>query len=102
MLYEFYIYGIFNNSTHELVYVGYTQCDIQYRLKQHKSTTLKNLQGEFYIEALESGIVSRLDHENFWINYTKFLGCNLMNKLTEYPKKKRIAKGLKMNLAELI
>jgi len=74
-----YIYGLFNDLTNELVYVGST-VDLKSRLSTHLCTTAKSFRPHCRIEVLETTYFRRLELEAYWINAMLALGCNLKNK----------------------
>ncbi|KKM20405.1 hypothetical protein LCGC14_1645800 [marine sediment metagenome] len=110
-----YIYGLTDLTTNELRYVGYTddtlekRCDDHWKERNHKKRTYKrNWIRKLYEEHNQKPKIFMIEEinperweeaETFWIEYFKFLGCNLTNvalggkgrikgtKLTEEHKK---------------
>lgn len=88
-----YIYGLFDDSKSELVYVGKTKYPEQ-RLVAHLYGRAKEFKDHCRMEILESGEGLSSNDEYFWINYMKLIGCNLLNVqisrfLPRRPERKR-------------
>lgn len=83
-----YVYGLFDDSTGELVYVGSTD-NPKKRLGQHKYTLAKSFRDTCRMEIFERCVwpVSGIEREFYWLQYFKSLGCNLLNKQQGRPPK---------------
>jgi len=77
-----YIYGLFDNSTGEIFYVGKTT-NMKTRFVTHKSSTLKGLKGDYSIRMLEEGDDLSSEDEYRWIHKMKDAGFELLNKNIE-------------------
>jgi len=76
----FFVYGLFNDLTHELVYIGSTANPAK-RLMCHKVKFVRSFKDHCRMEILEvADRGNRQMLESFWIHSMKALGCNLMNK----------------------
>lgn len=79
-----FIYGIFDEDTKELIYIGRSK-DLAQRMRTHKTTTLKDIK-HYRMEILEQDDNEWRDgKESFWINYAIFIGCKLLNKSRVTP-----------------
>lgn len=74
-----YVYGLFDDSKKQLVYVGLTASP-EKRFIQHRYTTAKDFKNTCRMEILESDSEATFVNERFWISYYRFLGCDLLNK----------------------
>jgi len=74
-----YVYGIFTENTHRLVYIGITWDPVA-RFKQHKYKVIKEAGEPCYLEVLEETDDFWSGVEDNWITYARFLGCDLINK----------------------
>jgi predicted GIY-YIG superfamily endonuclease len=74
-----YIYGLFDDSINQLVYVGQT-VNPQGRLANHKSNLAWDFKDTCRMEILEEGEHLTDDDEMFWIRYMKSIGADLKNK----------------------
>lgn len=98
------VYGIFNDATNELVYVGISSNPVK-RFQTHLYTTVISIRDNCRMEILESGNHVTKKTEAFWIEYCFFIGCKLYNsigrlKRTKLPSKKPIGVRLPNNLRE--
>jgi hypothetical protein len=75
-----YVYGLFDDMTHDLFYVGQTS-NIAQRFAGHRNSTMKDKRDNCYIEILEEGETVSNEDELFWIQNALFLGCRLTNKI---------------------
>jgi len=77
-----YIYGLFNDLTGEIFYVGKTQ-NVKTRLFNHKRNIAKDIDGNCSIKVLESGENLSSEDEYRWIHKMKDAGFKLLNKHIE-------------------
>lgn len=73
------VYGIFNDETNQLVYVGISS-NLKKRLEKHLYGLAKDFKNKCRMEVLESAEDTTKETEAFWIEYCCALGCSLYNK----------------------
>lgn len=78
------VYGLIDNQTSELFYVGMT-VDLTKRLAAHKKTFQDTDRSDFRMEVLEEG-----GDEFFWIKYMLFLGCKLLNVAHNHDNRRKL------------
>ena len=76
----YYVYGLINETTNDLFYVG-SSMNPKQRFIQHKVSLPLQVRQGFRMEILEeANCYNKTDIEGFWIQSMTALGCNLINR----------------------